>query len=88
MINQVTCNCRYTTGIKHYPIFLRWIIKQNLYYPTFYYPNFQLSNLNPTLPIPFKPVILDFLLSDLIVTLQRGSDNRGSIVLQRVPLYL
>ena len=39
---------------------LQW----NLYYPTFYYPNFQLSDLKPTLPTPFNPVILALLLSD------------------------
>ena len=41
---------------------------------------------NPLFPTPFKPVILGVsfsypLLSDLIVTLSRGSDNRGSTVL-------
>ena len=51
---------------------------------TVYYPNFQLSNLNPTLPTPFKPLILDLLLSNLIVTPPRGSDNR-EILLYLMP---
>ena len=42
---------------------------------------FQLFALNTTLPTPFKPFILDFLLSDLLVAPPRGSDNRGSAVL-------
>ena len=56
-------------------------IQWNLYYPTLYYPNFQLSDLQSTLPTPFKPVILGFPLSDLIVTPPRGADNGGSTVL-------
>ena len=40
----------------------------------------QLSNPKLTLPTLFKPVILTFLLSDLIVTPPRGLDNRGSTV--------
>ena len=60
------------TGLEKYIV--------NLYYPTLYYPNFQLSDLQSTLPTPLKPVILCFLLSDLIVTLPRGSDNRRSTV--------
>ena len=46
----------------------------------FYYPNFQLSDLKLTLPTPFKPVILALLLSEPIVPLPRGLDNRGYTV--------
>ena len=44
------------------------VLQYNLYHLTLYYPNFQLSGLKPTLPTPFKPVILGFLLSDLSIT--------------------
>ena len=43
------------------------LIQWNLYYPTLYYPNFQLSDLQSTLPTPFKPVILGFLLYDVSI---------------------
>ena len=33
-------------------------IQYSLYYPTLYYLNFQLSDLKPTLPTPFKPIVL------------------------------
>ena len=52
----------------------------HLCYPTLYYPNFQLSEHQPILPVPFKPVILDFLLSDRLVTPSTGLNNRGSTV--------
>ena len=52
----------------------------NLYHPTLCYPNFQLSDLKSPLLTPFKAVTLGFPLSDLIVTLPRGSDNGGSTV--------
>ena len=42
-------------------------VQWNLYYPTLYYTNFQLSDLQSTLPTPFKPVILGLLLSDLSI---------------------
>ena len=45
-----------------------------------HFRNFQLSNLKPTLSTPFKPVIVDFLLTNLIVTLPSGLDNRDSTV--------
>ena len=43
---------------------------------TLYYLNFQLSNLKPTIPIQFKPVVLVLLLSELIVT----PPQRGQII--------
>ena len=43
-----------------------------------YYPNFQLSDLIPTFPTPFEPVILGFLLSIIIITPPRGLDKRCS----------
>ena len=43
------------------------VVQWNLYYPTLYYPNFQLSDLQSTLPTPFKPVILGFPLYDLSI---------------------
>ena len=59
------------------------LIQENLYYPTVYYQNFQLSDLKPTLPTPFKPVIFALLLSKPIVPPPRGSDNGGYTVLNR-----
>ena len=43
-----------------------------LHYPTLYYPNIQLSNLKLTLRTLFKPDILGFLLSDLLLSLEGG----------------
>ena len=48
---------------------------------TLHYPNFQLSDLEPTLATPLKPVILALLLSYLIVSPARGSDNKTCTVL-------
>ena len=60
-------NCSVIRELKYHILTRISLIIQNLCYPNFYYPNFQISNFKPTLPTPFKPVILGFPLSDLSI---------------------